>query len=410
MPRPNSLDLNWFRAHLVQDILPHWLEGAATPAGLFFPRLDRQWRRQPDQVATLVSQSRLLYNFANGYEATGDEPYLQAVRNGARYLIDHFRDPEHGGWFFSVAPPSVLDAHPEAAIVPEVDRARALPGSAAVLDDRKDSYGHAFVVFGLAHAAQCTGDDAYRQAAADTWATIQAKLTDEHGGLKLRTSGDFSTGEPGRSQNPMMHLFEALLALGDLPDMEHVHDDARRVADFVRSRLVRERDHCLPEVYGDDWTELPSEEGGRLDLGHAFEWAFLLSSAAERGLGEADLGHAERFLEYGMQLGYDHASGGIFSPASPDGSSVRQTKGWWEQCEAIRALLHFAALREHDDLWAPLQGTVDFVKRELLDHEHGGWYSGSWTPVSGVTKHDKGSEWKVDYHVVGMCVEAARWA
>jgi len=289
MPRPNSLDLNWFRAHLVQDILPHWLEGAATPAGLFFPRLDRQWRRQPDQVATLVSQSRLLYNFANGYEATGDEPYLQAVRNGARYLIDHFRDPEHGGWFFSVAPPSVLDAHPEAAIVPEVDRARALPGSAAVLDDRKDSYGHAFVVFGLAHAAQCTGDDAYRQAAADTWATIQAKLTDEHGGLKLRTSG-------------------------------------------------------------------------------------------------------------------------IFSPASPDGSSVRQTKGWWEQCEAIRALLHFAVLREHDDLWAPLQGTVDFVKRELLDHEHGGWYSGSWTPVSGVTKHDKGSEWKVDYHVVGMCVEAARWA
>jgi len=199
MPRPNSLDLNWFRAHLVQDILPHWLEGAATPAGLFFPRLDRQWRRQPDQVATLVSQSRLLYNFANGYEATGDEPYLQAVRNGARYLIDHFRDPEHGGWFFSVAPPSVLDAHPEAAIVPEVDRARALPGSAAVLDDRKDSYGHAFVVFGLAHAAQCTGDDAYRQAAADTWATIQAKLTDEHGGLKLRTSGIFSPASPDGS-------------------------------------------------------------------------------------------------------------------------------------------------------------------------------------------------------------------
>ena len=198
-----------------------------------------------------------------------------------------------------------------------------------------------------------------------------------------------------------MHLFEALLALGDLEGMECVHRDARGVSDFVVRRLCRQSDSRLPEVYTLDWEELPEGEGGRLDLGHAFEWAYLLSSAVERGLPEAYLTQADAFLDYGLLLAYDPKDGGIRSPASPDGRRVSSTKGWWEQCEAIRALMHFAILRGRRELLDPLQHVVDFVKHTYVDPDHGGWYA---SPKS----RNKGSEWKVDYHVVGMCREAIR--
>ena len=75
---PNdTIDFGWFRSHLLDDILPNWLRSSATAEGVFLPRLDRQWRPQAEQVATLVSQCRLLYNFAR------------------REFVDH----EHGGWY-----------------------------------------------------------------------------------------------------------------------------------------------------------------------------------------------------------------------------------------------------------------------------------------------------------------------
>ena len=49
--------------------------------------------------ATLVSQSRLLYNFCIGYELTQDDEYLHAVEKGIRFLLGNFRDNEYGGRF-----------------------------------------------------------------------------------------------------------------------------------------------------------------------------------------------------------------------------------------------------------------------------------------------------------------------
>ena len=369
------MELKWFQQHLLEDILPHWLQHAVTETGCFLPRFDRQWNPLGQDYATLVSQSRLLYNFCIGYELTQDDDYLQAVEKGLRFLLGNFWDNQYGGWFSTCR----CDGQ--------------------VLDSQKDTYGHAFAIFGLAHAARITGNPDPQHAASETVEILKENFQDDHGGFKLSLTRDFQEAGKTKSQNPLMHLFEALLALGDMSGEQAVYDEAEQVADFVLTKLVRASDHRLPELYNAHWQELPADDGGRIDIGHAFEWAYLLSLAVARGLPEHYLTHAESFIEYGLKLGYDAAAGGIFSPASPDGLTISGEKGWWQQCEATRALLRFAVRGGREELRRPLRKTVDFVKQSFIDQEYGGWYT-------SLTSQNKGSEWKVDYHVVGMCLEA----
>jgi len=140
---PPHIDCEWFRQAILEEV-GHWRAATVTPSGFLQPALDREWQPAGRQTATLVSQSRLLYVLATGYELTRNEAYLEAVTKGADFLLEHFRDREHGGWFYSVSPDGV------------------------VLDNSKDSYGHAFAVFGLAHAARVTGAERFRDAALRT--------------------------------------------------------------------------------------------------------------------------------------------------------------------------------------------------------------------------------------------------
>lgn len=91
-----ELPYNWLRASLCRDLAPKWIDRASTPSGLFVPGLDRKWQRSGPSLATVVSQSRLLYVFAEAYRIDGAERYLEAVKSGANCLLRAFRDPEYG--------------------------------------------------------------------------------------------------------------------------------------------------------------------------------------------------------------------------------------------------------------------------------------------------------------------------
>jgi len=69
--------------------------------------------------------------------------------------------------------------------------------------------------------------------------------------------------------------------------------------------------------------------------------------------------------------------------------------------------MHFAVLHNRDDLWLPLEQTIVFIKSNFVDPEYGGWYS-SREPNISPLHQPKGDEWKLDYHVVGMCMEAVQ--
>ncbi|MFH1708710.1 MAG: AGE family epimerase/isomerase [Planctomycetota bacterium] len=138
--------------------LEHWRSLAPTPSGFLRSGFDRQWRPQCPAHAGLVTQSRLIYNFAIGTALTGGRHYMDAVRSSARFLIERFRDPVHGGWFFAV------------------------DETGAPVDTAKDCYGHAFAVFGLAHAAAATGETDFITAARETLGVIETRFRHPNGG------------------------------------------------------------------------------------------------------------------------------------------------------------------------------------------------------------------------------------
>jgi len=369
---------NWYRTLLLEQTLPRWQASAATGTGLFLPHLDRRWRQTGKTFGTVVSQCRLLYNFACGYRLTGVQAYLDAVESGTNFLLKRFRDNEHGGWYWACS----LDG--------------------AVIDNKKDCYGQAFALFGLCHAWSVLHDDRLKQEALHTWETIRTWFREPNGGFIYHFDRAFTKAAAERSQNPVMHLFEALLAAVDTGLEPGLLSEAQQVGRFILD--LRDSTNRLPEVFDSNWKLLPESRGGHCNIGHAFEWAFLLSKGSILGLPASFIDRGREFLDYGTSIGLDREKGGIFSSASYDGT-IQRKKGWWEQCEAIRALQHYVSRRGADNLQPALESCIEYVQDAFIDLEYGGWYSEP-SPRPGSPGEYKGSEWKMDYHVVGMCIEA----
>ncbi len=384
------IDTEWFRRSFVEDNLAHWLKAMPMENGFFRIGLDRRWRPLEKQFATLVSQSRPLFVFATGYDVTGDESCLEAVMKGADFLLKHFRDTECGGWSWSVSPAG-----------------EPLP------DERKSSYGYVCVIFGLAHAGRVTGEERFTEAAISCWEDMKKRLRYSDGGIKPGANRDFSKVRGANSQNPMMHLFEALLALYETTGSQSVFDDACELGDFIFTRLFNRDGGYLPEYYDRDWKPMPADKDGYIDLGHQIEWSFFLSRAVEMGFPQKYLEIGERLLDYGMRHGFDRDTGGVFPDADYDGRSCLRPEGmyWWAQCELLRTLMHYGTVRGRDDLWEPFAKSLAFVRRHFIDEKYGGWFTfyDPRGPLPDKWDH-KGFIWKVGYHAGGMYAEAARLA
>jgi len=353
---------------LLRSTLSGWLSAAPSSSGLFHPYLDRQWNRTEGGPLTLVSQCRLVYNFSRGYEVFGEAAFADAAQRGLEALQTYFRaGPGLYRW--------------------------AVTGAGAEADDSLDSYGHAFVVLALATAARAFGVPDLAKIALETWRAVSATFTDGHSGLVWKV-GD--AAGPARSQNPMMHMLEALMALAPVDPTGEALAGARTVLAFVQS-LSGFGAGMLIEQYTPDWQPQPAEQGGVVDLGHAFEWAFLLSEWAALSGGPDALRLGALFLRAGLERGLDD-DGGVFASCDRDGRVVSAEMGLWQQCEAVRALSRYAARHDAPGAGAALGWGLAFYRGRFVDAEYGGVFADP-------PRLDKGDAWKLDYHTVGMCLE-----
>lgn len=351
--RPLQPDAKWHERALVDGHLKHWLAAAPSESGFLRSNVTRGWQPREQKSTDLVAQSRQIYVLLSGYEVTGDGRYLDAARRGADFLLRHFADPVHGGFF------------------------RIVDAEGRVVRDSKHTYGHAFAIFALAHAYRVTKDERYGGAALTAWRTVNLNLRDPGGGFRSEAPRDFSGGTGGsRTQNPVMHLFEALLALYDATGSSEALAGARGIGDFVAYRLLKglpDGGAYIPEWYNANWEPLPREGGGYIDLGHQFEWAYLLNSAEERGLPSLYTAVAQRVLDYAIKTGYDDQVGGTFNVAYADGTVVRD-KGYWQQSECLRTVMRYAALYGKPDMKRRYEQTLELVQDELIDTKNGGWF------------------------------------
>lgn len=365
----------WARA-LLRTTLDRWLSAATDHTGLFHPYLNRRWERIAGGPLTLVSQCRLIYNFCRGYEVFGEGAYAEAAQQGLTALYTYFRlAPGRYRW--------------------------AVTADGGEIDPTPDSYGHAFSILAQATAARVFGDPGLADSAGETWEFIAAACADSRGGLVWRLDGH--SDKSPRSQNPLMHLFEALMALHGVDSTGRALTAARNLLAFVRSLPWFERG-ALVERYTPDWEPLSVERGGVIDLGHQFEWAFLLSEWHGLTAEPDALTLSANFLRTGLAWGLDD-DGGVRESCGPDGQAVVSVKGLWQQCEAIRAMHRCAPMS--GELPDALHRTLTFYRRHFVDEEYGGVFACP-DGLGRRTCLDKGDAWKLDYHTVNMCLELLR--
>lgn len=378
------IDAEWHRQTLVTAHLAPWLAHAPTESGLYRADFSRKWQLKGSAGADLTVQSRLIYAFVAGYEATGDQRYLQAATKGADFLLERFHDPVHGGFFNRVA------------------------ADGKVVDDAKLSYGHAFALFALSHMARVTKAERYRSAALRTWQEIDKGLRDPVGGFPVKASRSFAAAPGNNTQNPVMHMFEALLALCEATGDPEAVRGATGVGNFVLYKLLQgfpDGTAAIPEWYDAQWQPLPTaEKGGYTDIGHQFEWSHLLLKAQEVGLAGVFPAASGRILQYVLKTGYDEADGGSFDRAYPEGK-VAQDKYWWQQSECLRALVAAGVNGGGGEIWRRYEQTLALVRAEFLDEQNGGWRFGDKRVCSQRGCPDSQLD---PYHMTGLHMAAIR--
>lgn len=322
------------QAHFRQVIVPLW-QGPGWNAELALPyeALSPAHQPLPPQRYRAMACARQLYVFASLID---DPAFPDAAERAAalfRSLQSHFHDAEHGGWFYSI------DAH------------------GAPLDQRKDLYTHAFIIFACAHYWAKVREPLVESVLNAALQVVLEQFSTGNGLYEASLDQDWSSLGSGPLQNPLMHLAEAFLATLSVREDPTVQSALLALTDAMQQHFIEPVHNVMlekPRGAVDNWFE----------PGHQFEWLFLLASSPLLR-GTALHGSLERAFGFAEQVGVDPQTGAVCGMLAPDGTLRDGTQRIWAQAEYLRAL----TLRP--------EGT-ERVQRQLLALQQRFLYTGGW--------------------------------
>jgi len=397
-------------AYLVGKLLPFWFARVLDPQGGFTTYFDRNGRPTGQTDKTLIQQTRSTYMLAAveraGYGAGQARSLLE---RGVEFLLDKFRDREHGGWFWIVA----ADGRP--------------------LVTDKIVYGHSFAIYALSEYALATGDPRGRQAAETTFDLLQKYAADTaHGGYREmflrdwrpRPGGDL--GGDRKSFDVHMHLMEAFTSLYALTGSEIHRRKLLEVIDVLWTHMFHPTHGTGIAQFALDFTPLPAimfktvwgadreVEGGARPLdntsyGHNIEFFWLFLRALQV-LGEDVAPYRDRLrriAEHTLRYGLDPVYGGVYVEGPHDGPARDQQKEFWQQAEMLVGMLDAYLIFGEEKYLDAFRKTWRFVWEHQINHEVGEWYA--LLDRDGTVLWDYlGHAWKNNYHTVRSMIECLR--
>lgn len=196
-----------------------------------------------------------------------------------------------------------------------------------------DSYGHAFVLLSFAAAQKLAPSDRLIAMTDATVRFVEDALIDPvHGGLF-----DNPRALADKRQNPLMHLFEAYIALEEaMPGRGHLKRAAALFKVFT-SDLFEPEYGRIREHFSRNWGRHPDPLLADLvEPGHLFEWAWLLDRFGS--LAKLDVSAAGSALVRRGMTGVKND--GLIADALPtDPSALAEpSHRLWPHTEAIKAV------------------------------------------------------------------------
>ncbi|MFC5467282.1 AGE family epimerase/isomerase [Cohnella suwonensis] len=374
------------------NILGFWIEHAVDKKnGGFVGEIRSDMTVLQGADKGLVLNARILWSFATAYRVYGDQAYSDMAERAYGELRDRFRDKEHGGLFWMV------------------DK------GGAPVQDKKQVYGQAFVIYALSEYYRATGLENALEWAKELYVLLEKHACDNvHRGYVEALARDWTetsdlslSGKDlneRKSMNTHLHVLEAYTNLYRVWKPEGLRLKLAELIDIHLDLIVNESNHHFLLFFDDEW----ASKSDHISYGHDIEGSWLLCEAAEvlgdegriaRANAEA-LAMAEATLAEGVD-----ADGAVFNEADGHGH-LDDTKDWWPQAEAMVGFLNAYQLSGNEDMLRAAHASWHFTKTYMIDRENGEWHwqvSRDGTPNPA---HAKVDPWKCPYHNSRACLEA----
>lgn len=356
---------SWYRRWLQTSALPLWWTlGADHQDGGFFEALGEDG--EPIRGARRARvQTRQAFSYIAAGRLGWGGPWRQAAAHGLDYFLARYRRPD--GLF-----------------------CRSVGDDGAVLDAGARLYDQAFALLAFAsgHSAGVAAGDLQAEAQ-----SLRGALD----GLRHSAGGFRENGEEPFQANAQMHLLEAALAWvragGDAEWAKLAHD----LVELALRSMIDPQDGAIREVFDADWRPLSAAAGQRLEPGHQFEWAWLLTEYGRLFGDSATADPARRLYEAGLR-GIDARRKVALNVQSPDGGVFDETARLWPQTEFLRAALVFDA----DGAGGHALQAANALARYLETPVKGAWTDLMLPTGVMVRQAAPASSF---YHIVGACTQ-----
>ncbi len=362
------------------------------------------------QDKMIVTQARHVWTTARAAMAYPDIAYyLQASAHGARFLRDVMWDKKYGGFHQLVDREGIVVQDPNEA---------------------KTAYGNAFAIYGLAAYVMASGDTSALSLAKKAFMWLEEHSHDtihkgyyQHlrrdGSVIVRDSNVPSTSALGyKDQNSSIHLLEAFTELYQVLPDPLVGERLREMLYLVRDVISTDKGHLTLFLHP-DWTPVSFRDSSEevimkhhnldhVSFGHDVETAYLMLEASHVAGIENDtttLRIAKKMVDHALLNGWDTIAGGFYDEGyyfqdKPGITITRNTKNWWAQAEGLNTLLLMADFFPEDEMqyYDRFVWLWEYINANLMDHEHGEWYSGGLDKQPELRTALKGHIWKACYH------------
>jgi mannose-6-phosphate isomerase len=356
---------------MIEHALPLWSSvGWDDRSGAFVERLSADGRADLEAPRRVRVQARQIYCYAKAAQMqwypAGREIALKALER----LLQTARSPD-GGY------------------VHLLDR------DGKVLDARRDTYDHAFMLLALATVFAITKDAQVRAEIDVALQFLDKHLRSQHGG--------FVNGLPAwlpRQQNPHMHLFEAMIALYEATGEPQFQQRAGDFFGLFVGNFFDQKTQTLAEFFEEDWSPI---HPAVVEPGHQAEWLWLLR-AFERNTGCPTTRFRTGLMTSALRY-KDEATGCLVDEGDATGKITRATRRLWPQTEIAKA---FIAQAEVSEPGAEEQAKLALVRLEqhYLNHPvRGGWYDQFDADGRSLVDHVPASSF---YHVLCAVSEATQ--
>ncbi|HBV63517.1 MAG TPA: hypothetical protein DEF45_10895 [Rhodopirellula sp.] len=175
LPRINDA-YRQMKQHLEGGILPFWMEnGLDREHEGYLTCFDAEGRTTDNTDKYLVTQTRMIWGMSAAFFMYPQKHEFQkAARQGVEFLLNHFWDEEHGGWFWKVR------------------------RDGGLIDGAKLVYGQSFAIYTLSQYTLSTGDARGLDYAQRTFDRLQLYCADTYrGGYHENLEADWSVCAPG---------------------------------------------------------------------------------------------------------------------------------------------------------------------------------------------------------------------